>query len=370
MPEPLDTTHGIDEVPDLERQTRELMARLGVVPKHIELTPEDAARTTAIAEAALAEMLARPPAAHRAKTRRAPFMLTRPRIIRMGAATATLVVAVIVVIAMQDWSRPGPAPGPVPVVQFDAARDAGVDVAAVLSGLAKAAGRQPDYAAAPVQLVVTEEWSAGSGGRPAGASPGTVGVVRKEKYLLPDNLIRVISHAGQGLDTTGRLPNAAMEDPAAITGDESVPGPAGGPAYPATLPLGPDDLIARLVSAHPSCTVLEQCLPAAFVELHETYAVPPALAAALWEALATSDNITYLGTATDRLGRRAVGFQVPGPAPGVVRIIFADTATGAYLGSEEVSTAGGGASGVDADTVLGFTYVAAVSRINLDQVAR
>ncbi len=72
------------------------------------------------------------------------------------------------------------------------------------------------------------------------------------------------------------------------------------------------------------------------ISLHQSYVVPPALTAALWEVLAQEPSVRLVGATHDRLGREAIAFMTRAPDGASQQLLLADPETGAYLGEEKV----------------------------------
>lgn len=368
MAEPKDEKIPVpDHFSDLEQETRELLHRAGARPHHLELTPDEQARTSRAAEAALGSMIAGGAPQTKTEVNQRPSRWTRRRLVTLTAVAAAFLVAVVGISTTLLWQDKSPvavAQTP-PLAHYEfSARQSGINSVAAIEGLAAAAASQPGPADAPVQLVVTEGWWLSSGE----AQPSVLEAVRSERYLLPDGSVRVIDRRGQPLDVAGRVPDQALQVREAVVSDETFPGPDDGPDYPQRLSTDPEPLIGQLIPDPGEGPQPAACLGQALINLHNTYVLPADLIAGLWNVLAAADDVTYLGETTDRLGRPAVAIQTPGSSGDRISIIYADATTGAFLGSEEVLTVDSAELGLQAPAVLNFRAVVSTQRIAEDQV--
>lgn len=349
------------EFAELEQQTRQLLADAGARPRDLTLSDQEQQRTSATARAALDAMLAHPTG--QSSPRRAHTYSRRWALVAAVAAVITIVGIPVAQMLSNDTATTLTATPPMAQID-DGGRQNSADTAAVLSDLAAAAVAQPKLGPEPVQLVVTEHWQLSQ----STSSVGGVAVIRSERYILPDGAIRIIQRQGQFLDNAGQLSVNAQTTRTTVTSDDTQPGPASGPDYPNTLSSDPATLTTQLVPDITECPRITTCLARVMIELHRDYALSPQLTAALWNALAQTEDVAYLGQAQDRLGRAAVVVQVPGPGDDRYTLIYAEPATGAFLGSEEILNTDDPQHNLTAPAVVSFTMIATTMRIPSDNL--
>ena len=371
---------------EVERQTRQLLHELGMRSQTRELSASDRRRTDAAARAALEEMLSAPRSVPDQDqdpvpdpTKKPHTMARRSRrrrwaVVGVSLAAAAAVALVLVPPAFDraappaadssrsaDASDPsassmqGPATPTPPMLDFpdeDIADRIGmvsirVGVDTLLRQLARTAdrtARKERDAADPILRVITEGWRLGD---PIGAS-GDLLAIRSDRYLLADGVIRTVEHAGRPLDSTGRVPPAEQRSTGPVSRDESNASPR-------------------------SCTSPGPCSVREMLASYADFPVPPALDGALWRALAQCDpadcgEVESLGRTVDRLGRPATGFRILEPGRQRELVVYADMATGAVLGVDEIATSGEPAPGVVAPAVIGFTAIVSAERVTPDRL--
>ncbi|MDO5287579.1 MAG: twin-arginine translocation signal domain-containing protein [Actinomycetia bacterium] len=282
-------------------------------------------------------------------------LLSRRRVLAAAAVAAAVAGALPLSRLLCRDNPPGPTPALAPVPA--SGRQGAASPTGVLQDLARAAAEQPAPVPGtpPVALVATHRWGYDR------ARPEMVTTV-VEHYRPATGGLVVVERTGLPVAPDGQV---------AATSPESLPitrrfepGPDPGPD-PATLPTDPGELLTAL--ADPArCPQPGACLAQAMVDLHSSYLLPPALAAALWTAL---DGTAQLyGQTTDRLGRPVVGLQVPGTTAGQQLLLYADPATGALRGADLLLTEDDPQRGLAAPAVIGVTVIVRAERVGLDQV--
>jgi len=352
-------TENDDEL--LEQTRRELLAA-GVSPPDLTLPEGYDAR----AEASLVAILAT--ARPRPASRRTWW--------RIGAVVAAAAVVVAIVIGMV---RTGPTPvaqaGTPPLLSFHdvdpgTLPTTGTDAAGPLHDLAARARSLSGPGDGPVQHLVFDAWWASTGEEDGDTETQSAVVpLEHEIYLLPDGTYRSIERRGTPLDQQGRIdPEAGWAQGPAVT-DESIRDASRPADLADTLPTDPAALSQRFAADDDPTTCADGgCLLDEALSVLGRYAVTPALTAALWEALADDDSVSYLGTTRDRLGRTAEAFMSPGLDRHSQRLLFIDPATGAYLGDETVLTSQSEAWSFTPPAVIEFNALVDVGRIPLADV--
>lgn len=326
---------------------RSLLDDAGVMSRRVALTPEDAERTDRAAEVALAQIIGRPlgnrpsgTSVCEAPTRTGSARSRWPRLALVSVAVTTA-VAMLVAVWWQPWQatptvtagvQRHDVPPLVDVTDLDHAPQAG----AKLNALSVAADAQQSTAGGLVQRVIVDTWTRPPDQPDTAAAP-SLATVRSERLRLPDGTLRIIDRRGATLDDSGRF--TADTTPGALLSD-TVRHPSGGPLTNAiVLPDDPAQLAALLQPSKSTCPDLTACVVSELTDLHYTQVPTPEVAAALWTLLAQDSSVRYLGQRSDPLGRHAWAFAAPESSTGLTTIIFADPATGALLGTEQLDTA-------------------------------
>jgi hypothetical protein len=114
------------------------------------------------------------------------------------------------------------------------------------------------------------------------------------------------------------------------------------------------------------------CVGDTIGHLHTAYVIDHELTAALWSLLAEVQGVWYLGKTRDRVGRPAVGLAFDGQA-GQQHIIYADEATGDFLGTEVILIEDSEvfeAFGLEVPAVMEFQALTEARWINESEVPR
>jgi hypothetical protein len=236
--------------------------------------------------------------------------------------------------------------------------------------LARLAASQPPVPNGPVQRTILNSWLLSTDEK-SGKAPArsVLTPVISDRYYLPDGTFRAVDHRGSALDTEGRVVDSlkSMKDEPPST-DETFDGPEEGPDYADELPTEPRALLSRLVDPRECPHATASCLVSKVTFLHYSYVLRPSTTAALWFALAETPGFKFLGETRDRLDRPSVAFVTSGSDSTTRRILLADPATGALLGSEEILVKDSASLGLKAPAVTEFIALAQSSRITSDQV--
>lgn len=362
-----------------EHELLAMLHRAGL-PVEPELGDEDRVRTDEEARRALDAIVASPRADRTTSVSEAlrATDATRADRARRGArllgplataAAAALVVAMVVHPWQDDHQASAgrrsttPAMADFSLVSFSTGADSlgGEPAAAALAGLARAAEAHAPAGSGPVQHVRLNGWFLDEQASRTTTLVATV----TDRYFLPDGSLRSLERRGQPLDDAGRVDDP---DPVGVVRtDETEPGPPVGPSYAQHLPTDPAALVTALVPDRTECPVLATCLTESILQLGYTWVLTPDLEAALWRTLEGRAGVTYLGDTRDRLGRPAVGFAVAARDAARQTVLYADPATGALLGSEEVLLRVGPAQeGLVSTTpaVVSFTALADSARVS------
>ena len=348
----------LSESAELEQQTRQLLYDAGARPRELSLTDAEQRRTSAAARAVLDDLLTRQER-HHAPVRSHPSR-NRWALVAVAAVIAGAVFPVSHLLSNNTSITVATTP---PMAQFeDSGRQSSTSAADLLTELASAAAAQPGADPAPVQLVITEHWQLAD----HQATDNGVTVTRSESYLLPDGTIRVIDRQPQPLSESGQMTPDSLSNLTPVAHDTTRP--TAGSDYPNALPTDPGALTTQLVPADEDCPRLAACLTQAIIGLHEDYVLSPSMIAALWNALAQTDDVTYLGQTQDRLGRPTVAIQVPSVDNDHDIVIYADRTNGAFFGSEKILTTDDPGRQLAAPTVISFTMIVASQRLPLSDV--
>lgn len=291
-----------------------------------------------------------------------------------GRVAVALVVCALagVLLLVQPWGGVRPAVAQTPAMLHFASVSVGEiptvgdPAAEVWRDLALRAATLPAPMDSPVQRVEVDAWWASSGIPENEAEVQSVLVpVRSVAYLLPTGERRSIEYRGEPLDADGRPMSTDMDwDTAPPLSDTIVAiDHAMGAGYPESLPVNQDDLIEELAPSEVCGETRGGCLLSAIAMLFETYVVPPALTARIWDASANESSITTLGQTVDRLGREAVALTAAGLNPSEQVLILIDPHNGRYLGSETILIQADESFGFDPPAVISFTAVVTAERV-------
>ncbi|PWJ53930.1 hypothetical protein SAMN06264364_1099 [Quadrisphaera granulorum] len=304
----------------------------------------------------------------------APRSVLRRPVLLTGLVAATVVVAVVV-SAVLPGGTPSAAAGTPPLLTFSQVSvstdlDDVEPARAELLTLASRAAAQPAVDGSRGYVLTRSEWALSSS---ADASDPRAAVVPFETTITvtPDGAAVRVDHRGTPLTPDGR----------GIAGSSAPPG---GPALqtdrfppgyldlqlPASLPRDPTALRGDLVQRGDCLAASAQgaaasggddgedavCLVKAVTSLYSYQLLPPDLQAALWQVLAAEPGLKLAGTGTDRAGRPCVAVVLDTSQGGRTErwVLMADPATGAFLGMDQMLTAGS-EGGVPAPVVLDFT---------------
>jgi hypothetical protein len=243
----------------------------------------------------------------------------------------------------------------------------GEDAGPVLRHLAGRAAAQQDQPVGEDQLVDIAEWWVQTNPDTGEADAGG-GLVpsRVQLFTLPDGTMRLIQRLGEPLDPDEGLVDT--ETKWLTVSDETFPGGEDqGPLFAQALPTDPEALVSQLFPDPQECPNLSQCIASEIRHLHGTYVVPAGVRAALWEALADTEGVWYLGDTHDRLGRPAGAFAADLGTDQQI-VLYADQETGAYLGAEIILTENSDQLGLGAPAVIEFTALLDARWLDADQV--
>lgn len=352
-----------DEFDDSEQEAREvraLLAELGIHGRDLEPSADESEQ----AERDLALILAGPEPDSRQPS-------VARRVARPLSLLAVAAVLAIGLVVARPFTGTDTALAQTPaILQIE---DGGVSVIAAASEpgsdellrLAELARRAEPPADGPVQRTIRDSWLLKTDNETGKAPARSVLVpVHWQQFFQPDGTVRTIERRGHPLDSDGRLTDQtgrwSNEQPAS---DETFPGPETGPEYPSTLSTDPAKLARQLVPDTEDCRPATYCLVAATNFLRYNHVLEPRLNAALLKMLAQLPDIRFAGESTDRLGRPADAFVVPGARASRVIILLFDPATGAFLGSEECLVKDSAELGLEAPAVLEFTALEDARRI-------
>ena len=153
-----------------------------------------------------------------------------------------------------------------------------------------------------------------------------------------------------------------------ITSEDTFPSLDPGPGWADSLPTTAPEL-TTLVESGQDPAVCEEargaCLLQDLVDLNTNWVVPPAVTAAFWEILAASPDISYLGEATDRLGRPALAFTARGAPGGETQaVILVDPETGLYSGEETILIRRSSAYSFVPPAVLSYSAIVTSERLD------
>ncbi|MFT4009942.1 MAG: CU044_5270 family protein [Nocardioidaceae bacterium] len=328
------------------------------------------------AEDMLARITARPPKGASARLARRPR--SRPILIRI-AVVAALVIAItgVLYFVHVGSGRPDVAAAKTPPllniadVKPGSIPGKGDPAGRALEALANEAAAQEPAGLGAVQHVRTVGWSSYADEAAGGQETGTRVLLPKrvDSFYFPDGRLRIIERTGDPLDQHGRVTDAigSWTDNQPVT-DENIHADDP-PDYPESLPTDSTKALSRALLGEPDpCPgYTGGCLLAQVKYLHDTYVLQPQLQAALWRVLAAEPTITYLGRARDRLDREALVFTALEYGGDSQTLIFADPATGAWLGSETVLIKPDPDFDFDPPAVLEFSALVTSKRVSDDQ---
>ncbi|MDR1152642.1 MAG: hypothetical protein LBK72_09260 [Bifidobacteriaceae bacterium] len=366
----------------LERELLDLLEPLGARRRDLGLEPHDEARLRAKAMADMEQVL-------RTEPRPAPELVWSIRrwwlILRtLGiggrwwllaavpvAATVLLVVAIVVGSVLSDVPTPAVAvTPPMPVFSGVAGGSVplrGEDAGPMLRHLAARAAAGPDQPVGEAQLVDIAEWWVQTNPDTGKAEAGG-GLVpsRVQLFTLADGVMRLIQRRGEPLNPDEGLVDT--ETTWLTISDETFPGAEDqSPLYAQTLPTESETLVSQLFPDLRECPSLSQCLASEIRHLHGTYVVPASVRAALWEALADTEGVWYLGETHDRLGRSGVAFAADLGTDRQI-VLYANQDTGAYLGAEIILTKHSDQLDIDAPAVIEFAALLDARWLDTDQI--
>ncbi len=352
--EPLDDEELVEDV-------RRLLERAGVPSRDLSLPRAEQLRVDASARVALERILDE---RDRTPKRRRRWKSTS---IAVAVAASVAMIAVLVFGGLPRQGDSAAAATP-PLLGFSLSDGglalAGEDAFQPLSDLADLAGRAAQPGPGQVQQVRTAGWLLTTDPATGKAEAASELVpTRADHFTFPDGTVRLIEHRAEPIDPSARL--TGLEELGEVA-DETFPSDRSAD-YPLSLSIDPQQLVSQLVPDQAECPSLANCLVGQVQNLYYSYVLTPQLCQALWDVLA-SVSLTYLGETKDRLNRQAVAFAAPGVSADRQVIIYADPATGGFLGSEEVLVADDADLGLSAPAVLSFTAVLDSERIALESV--
>lgn len=334
-----------DDPDELADEVRQLLISHGAQPRDLAPLPGEDDR----AERRLAEILRSP---RRSTPSREPSVgetvARRRRWVRAAALVASAAALAVGLVVLWSPTEPDAAAAATPaLLTFDATRPGELPTATrpaadALMDLARRSRSAEPPAAGPVQHVVIDAWWSSSEETDEGARSELI-PIQSWAYFFPNGLMRVIQRRGEPLGGDSALSDPGNWEQRPITSDDSFESLDPGPAYVKDLPTDPDALRAALAAAPTAATGAAHCAPtpggcvmADVISLHQSYVVPPALTAALWEVLAQEPSVRLVGATHDRLGREAIAFMTRAPDGASQQLLLADPETGAYLGEEKV----------------------------------
>jgi len=231
----------------------------------------------------------------------------------------------------------------------------------VLPRLAKAAAARPPIKQPPgarVSLVVTSEWYMSTA--VGGGTSTTVVIPEVDKtWYTPDGAWRQLEHRGHPI--VGAVGNEqtlrAAESGPPISDQRFPAGDASNGPDLGTLADNPLVLRRQLLTAPPFGSggwPADYHLFRVIPLLHHQL-VGPALDAAMWRVLAGQSGVRFLGTVTDRAGRRGDAVEFT-DSQGVERLVLLiSPATGTLLGWEDILLRNPGALNIRAfPAVMGY----------------
>ncbi|GAB3078244.1 CU044_5270 family protein [Nocardioides zeae] len=327
-----------------------LSEQLGVPRHDLGLSPEQRERSEQNAAAALARITATPPTATpavpsatvRRRSRWVPSWRSRWTWGLVAALVAVVVAVSVTIVDVPGTPTPAAYAATPALLEVQASREddyplTGTDPSAALERLATTAAAQPGFGTGDTQVVTRVGWWLDV----AADRPGrrVVVPVRSEVRQLPDDTTRIVVRRGEALragDTT--------VDPGdgPVTSDEVFPRDPGSPLeHPERLPTDPAALAAVLLGSEDACVGFRAyCLAEMVSTLNLGFVPSPELEAGLIRTLVGNDDITYAGTARDRLSRDVDVFAVEDPDDQRQYLLMFDPRTGYFVGRETVLLVG------------------------------
>lgn len=299
------------------------------------------------------------------RTRRLPLLL--------AAAAVAAVIAGVVTVGGLTGDQNAAQAAEVPLLAFDSVEPGtlpayGSNPDDVLTDLAARARSQPAPAGA-VQHIVVDAWYSSSGpDDDNGDLASELIPVQRDTLYSPDGTVRATERRGTALDKNGRIDTQVDWSSQPITSEDTFPSLDPGPGWADSLPTTVPEL-AALVESRQDPAICEEargaCLVQDLVDLNTNWVVPPTVTAAFWEILATSPDISYLGSATDRLGRPALAFTArSAPGDETQTVILVDPETGLYSGEETILIRRSPTYSFDPPAVLSYSAIVTSERVN------
>nr|NLD41228.1 hypothetical protein [Actinomycetales bacterium] len=348
----------------LETETRELLRSAGISSSIHELSSEERIRTDAAAQRGLEQIL-RESRAQQRSLMRTPGRGYRKFAMALGAAAVVVAAAVGLVLHDTGGEGDNVAPAWTPLMREFHNKE-GKSASSILEGLAEAASQQAMAASGDsIQRIVTVGWTLQGLQVSNSEDFDPKMATRQERYIFPDGSVREIVWSGQLIDAKGQMSDEDGSRTGSVTRDEVFWTSAETSEYIASLSTDPV-LLAEQVAA--DCPLNPSCIGESIVDMNAKYVLDPVLVSTLWEALARTDGITYLGETVDRLGREAAAIQIPGPGREYVTVLYADPEAGRFLGSELVVTVAKPHEGLKAPAVVQFSALASASLIGESEV--
>ncbi|MEZ0494094.1 CU044_5270 family protein [Kineococcus sp. TBRC 1896] len=309
---------------------------------------------------------------------RTPAGVGRPPWRRSGPRLAAAAVAVAVAITVGvGIAQPGSAPvaraetPPALVIDAPAARTSGTGT---LQQMAQLAAAQPALPAAKWRYFCSIDYSTVTSyyRNDNGEDVTAVQVVpgRSEVWLAADGAAhrRMVSAGGSKAWSSDGTIDPSLIDPAGTTTDDVT---YAGQDSAQDLPTDPVALKAQLDREEPAPEGGK--VSGYLSDLYNRFSAglpTPAQQAAIWQVLADTDDLDYLGTTTDRAGRAAlvVSYDTTGTIAGQKRYqLLIDPGTGLLLAHEEIALKTSAMWAQQAPAVMGgTTWLAAASADSLD----
>lgn len=336
---------------DVETELSALLSEQLGVPRHdLGLTPEQRERSEQNAAAALARITATPPTATpavpaatvRRRSQWVPSWRSRWAWGLVAALVAVVVAVSVTIVDVPGTPTPAAYAATPALLEVQASREGdypltGTDPSAALERLATTAAAQPGFGTGDSQVVTRVGWWLDV----AADRPGrrVVVPVRSEVRQLPDDTTRIVVRRGDPLRAGDRTVDPG-DGP--VTSDEVFPrDPTSALEHPDRLPADPAELSAVLLGSEDACVGFRAyCLAEMISTLNLNFVPSPELEAALIRTLAGNDDITYAGTAQDRLGRDVDVFAVEDPDDQRQYLLMFDPRTGYFVGRETVLLVG------------------------------
>ncbi len=265
-------------------------------------------------------------------------------------AAAAFALIASVAIPLGWWSGPAAATGTPRMLGYSTSPTAMLDggapsASSVLLELAAQVDASPPLPRdAEIQFIHTANWLRHTTLDDDGTRETYIYPTARQSWLSPDGSLIYREHRGSALDARGRLTQTPEQGAPSEAEDVLPPGTID-VSTPADLPRDPESLRAELLKrlSGLDCTADPAthawCLFTEISDLHTFAVVPRDLSSTMWQMLATTSGVSYLGSVADRVGREAEAIAFP-PVPddGYARVLvlLIDRGTGELVGTEQV----------------------------------